>query len=134
MRSAMPQAISNMGIRRQGKRETAMVPYNILDAQHSGDGVTLLASLRSYDAHLSVTFISGEHCIPNAVVMFVSYGATSTVPDILPLNIEFRSCNFFIGFMLHTKLFLKDCGIKRTRVELSSTGSIQYVHVCMRIF
>ena len=40
---------SSKGIGRQ-----ALVLCNDLDARHSGDGVIL----RSYDAHLSVTFIS----------------------------------------------------------------------------
>ena len=45
----------------------------ILDAQHSGDGVTLLVGLQ----HLSLTFRSDMQS--NSVVMFVSYGATPMV-------------------------------------------------------
>ena len=41
----MPPAASSMGIGRQGKRETALVSYNDLDARHSGDGVILLVGL-----------------------------------------------------------------------------------------
>ena len=58
------------------KRETAMVSYNILDAQHSTEEVILLVGLQSYNAHLSVTFISDMQRMPNSAVMFVSYGAT----------------------------------------------------------
>jgi len=56
-----------------------MVSYNILDAPHSGDGVILLVGLRSYDAHLSVTFISEMQRTTNSAIMFVSYGATPVV-------------------------------------------------------
>jgi len=58
------------------KRETAMVSYNILDAQHSTEEVILLVGPQSYNAHLSVTFISDMQHMPNSAVMFVSYGAT----------------------------------------------------------
>jgi len=87
MRAAnmMLQAAGSMGIGGQAKRETAMVSYNILNAQHSGDRVILLVQLRSYDAHLSVTFISDGQRMPNSVVMFVSYGATPAVHDICAL-------------------------------------------------
>ena len=73
----MPRFASSVGVRRQTKRETAMVSCNIL---HSGDGVILLVGLRSYDVHLSVIFISGIQPMPNSVLMFVSYGATRTRP------------------------------------------------------
>jgi len=46
------------GLGKQVKRETALVSYNDLDAWHSFDGVILSVSLQSYDAHLSVTFIT----------------------------------------------------------------------------
>ena len=65
------------------KRETATVSYNILDALHSGDGVILLVRLWSYDTYLSVTFISDMQHTPNSVVMFVFYGATPIVCDII---------------------------------------------------
>ena len=52
----MPRAASSVGVGRRVKRETAVVAYNDLKARHSGDGVILLVGLRSYDAHLSVTF------------------------------------------------------------------------------
>ena len=52
LRAAMPRAASSVGVERRVKRETALVSYNDLDAQHSGDGVILLVGLRSYDAHL----------------------------------------------------------------------------------
>ena len=51
--------------------------YNILDTYHSGDGVILLVSLSVWG-----TFISGTQCMPNAVVLFVSYGAAPTVCDV----------------------------------------------------
>lgn len=51
--------------------------YTILDTWHSGDGVILLVSLSVW-----VTFISDMQCMPNPVVLFVSYGATPTVCDI----------------------------------------------------
>ena len=54
----MPRAASSVGIRRRVKRETALVSYNDLKARHSADGIILLVGLRSYDAHLSVTFVS----------------------------------------------------------------------------
>ena len=57
LRAAMPRAASSVGVGRRVKRETALVSYNDLDARHSGDGVILLVGLRSYDAHLSVTFL-----------------------------------------------------------------------------
>ena len=57
LRVAMPRAGSSVGIGRRAKRETALVSYNDLKAQHPGDGVILLVGLRSYDTHLSVTFI-----------------------------------------------------------------------------
>jgi len=79
VRMAMLQTTSDAGIRRRVKRDTAMVSYNILDAQHSGDGVILLVSLRSYDTHLSVTFISEMQRTTNSATMFVSYGATPVV-------------------------------------------------------
>ena len=47
------------GVVRRAKGETALVTCNDLDAWHSGDGVViLLVGLRSYDAHLSVSFRS----------------------------------------------------------------------------
>ena len=45
MGAAVPRAASSMGIGRRAKRETALVSYNDLDAQHSGDGVILLVGL-----------------------------------------------------------------------------------------
>ena len=54
----MPRAASSVGVERRVKRETALVSYNDLNARQSGDGVILLVGLRSYDAHLSVTFLS----------------------------------------------------------------------------
>ena len=63
----MPRAASSVGVGRRVKRETALVSYNDLDARHSGDGVILLVGLRSYDVHLSVTFLSPcfhEQCLP----------------------------------------------------------------------
>ena len=54
----MPQGASGAGVGKRAKRETALVSYSDLDARHSGDGEILLVGLRSYDAHLSVTFIS----------------------------------------------------------------------------
>ena len=55
---------SSTGVRGQAKRETALVSYNDLDAQHSGDRVILLVGVRSYDAHQSVTFISDRQFTP----------------------------------------------------------------------
>ena len=43
--AAMPRAASSVGIGKQAKRETLLVSYNDLDAQHSGDRVILLDSL-----------------------------------------------------------------------------------------
>ena len=54
----MLRAASSVDVGRQAKRETALVSYNDLEARHSDDGVILLVSLRSYHAHLSVTFKS----------------------------------------------------------------------------
>ena len=64
LRAAMPLAASSVGVGRRVKRETALVSYNDLDARHSGDGVILLVGLRSYDAHLSVTFVSDMQRTP----------------------------------------------------------------------
>ena len=64
LRAAMPRAASSVGVGRRVKRETALVSYNDLDARHSGDGVILLVGLRSYDAHLSVTFLSDMQRTP----------------------------------------------------------------------
>ena len=60
----MPRAAGGVGVGRRVKRETALVSYNDLDAQHSSDGVIILVGLRSYDAHLSVTFISDMQRTP----------------------------------------------------------------------
>ena len=90
-----------------------MVSYNILDAWHSGDGVILLVGLQSYNAHLSVTFISDMQCMTNSVVMFVSYSVTPAVCDIIAtpfLILILRP--FYWCYVSH--LFLKDCGIRRT--------------------
>ena len=54
----MPRAARSVGVARRGKLETALVSYNDLKARLSGDGVILLIGLRSYGAHLSVTFMS----------------------------------------------------------------------------
>ena len=64
LRAAMPRAASSVGVGRRVKRETALVSYNDLDARHSGDGIILLVGLRSYDAHLSVTFLSDMQRTP----------------------------------------------------------------------
>ena len=64
LRAAMPRAASSVGVGRRVKRETALVSYNDLDARYSGDGVILLVGLRSYDAHLSVTFLSDMQRTP----------------------------------------------------------------------
>ena len=56
-----------VGVGRPAKRETALVSYNNLKAWCSDDGVILLVGLTSYDAHLSVAFISPcfhERCLP----------------------------------------------------------------------
>ena len=71
-----------------------MVSYSISEARHSGDGVILLVSLRSYDAHLSVTFISD---LQRIVIKFMSY--VSTVH--LLFSFEFRSPVLFISFLFH---------------------------------
>ena len=92
----MLRAATSMGIRRQVKRETAMVSYNILDAWHAGDGVILLVGLQSYGAHLSVTFISDVQCMPNSVVMFVSCSATPTVRDICRSILNFDLATFLL--------------------------------------
>ena len=60
----MPRAASSVGVGRRVKRETALVSYNDLNARHSGDGVILLVGLRSYDPHLSVTFLSDMQRTP----------------------------------------------------------------------
>ena len=60
----MPRAASSVGVGRRVKRETALASYNDLDARHTGDGVILLVGLRSYDAHLSVTFPSDMQRTP----------------------------------------------------------------------
>ena len=62
--------------------------YNILGTWYSGDGVILLVSLSVW-----VTFISDMQCMPNPVVLFVSYGATPTV------------CNIF--YSIYLNLFLE---------------------------
>ena len=67
------------------------VSYNILGARHSGDGVILLAGLRSYDANLSVTFIADMQRI---VVKFVPYCSTSTV-RFVHLPFSFGNANWF---------------------------------------
>ena len=41
----MPRAARSTGLGRHAKRETALVSYNILDGQHSGDEVILLFGL-----------------------------------------------------------------------------------------
>lgn len=97
-----PQATSSAGFGRQAKREAAMVSYNISDARQSGDSVTLLVDLWSYDIHLSVTLISGMLHVSNSVEMVVSlryncYGAWHFL-----LYFEFWSYNHLIGMMLHT--------------------------------
>ena len=65
---------------RRAKRETELVSYGDLDARHSGDGVILLVGVRSYDAHLSVTFISDmQHtsklCCNICLLRWDSYGS-----------------------------------------------------------
>ena len=70
LRAAMPRAASSVGVGRRVKRETALVSYNDLDARHSGDGVILLVGLRSYDAHLSVTFLSDMQRTPKLCYNF----------------------------------------------------------------
>ena len=60
----MPRAASSVGVGRRVKRETALVSYNDLNARHSVDGVILLVGLRSYDVHLSVTFLSDMQRTP----------------------------------------------------------------------
>ena len=54
----MPRAACIVGVGRRAKRETALVSFNDLNARHSGKGVILLVGPRSYDAHLSVPFLS----------------------------------------------------------------------------
>ena len=91
----MPRAASSVGVGRRVKRETALVSYNDLDARHSGDGVILLVGLRSYDAHLSVTFLSDMQRTPKLCYMLVSYGAT-TVRDIFRSNLNFDLATFML--------------------------------------
>ena len=94
---------SRTGVRRQAKRETGMISYNILAAWHSGDGVILLVSLWSHDAHLSETLISGMQHMPNSVVCLSPVlRCNSRGSCHLPLYFEFQSCDLCIGFKLHT--------------------------------
>ena len=92
----MPRAISSVGVGRQVKRETALVSYNDLNAQHSGDRVILLVSLRSYDMHLSVTFLVTCSVRQSSVIIFVCYGATQTVRDIFRSNLNFDLATFML--------------------------------------
>ena len=60
----MPRVASSVGIGRRVKREPALVSYDDLKDRHSSDGVILLVGLRSYDVHLSVTFLSDMQHTP----------------------------------------------------------------------
>ena len=60
----MPRAASSVGVGRRVKRETALVSYNDLKVRHSGDEVILLVGLPSYEAHLSLTFLSEKQGTP----------------------------------------------------------------------
>ena len=62
--NAKLQTTSSVGIRRWVKRETVVILYSISEACDSGDKVILLVNLRSYDPHLSVSFISDMQCMP----------------------------------------------------------------------
>ena len=64
MGAGKARAASSVGVGRRVKRETALVSYNDLKARHSVDGVILLVGLRSYDAYLSVTFLSDMQRTP----------------------------------------------------------------------
>ena len=65
----------------RAKRDTAVVSYSISESQHSGDRVTQLVGLGSYDAHLSVAFVLCDmQYTPNSVtrqlqVQFISYSS-----------------------------------------------------------
>ena len=86
----MPRAASRVGVGRRVKRETALVSYNDLNARHSGDGVILLVGLRSYDAHLSVTFLSDMQRTPTRLQRFVTFS------PLINLNFDLAT------FMLYT--------------------------------
>ena len=56
-RASVPVSAARVSENERKERLHWFHSYNDLDARHSGDGEILLVGLRSYDAHLSVTFI-----------------------------------------------------------------------------
>lgn len=51
----VPRATSGLGVRRQVKRENAIVSYSISETRHTGDKVILLVGPQGYDTHLVIS-------------------------------------------------------------------------------